>query len=109
MRRALHRLLERGEESEAELRPRGGILRLPCWVKVLRRSLLGLLGMRPLRIAVREKLLQHVEAHFPVVQRVSQVAAFENPRRGNPTERQVEEALDLARAARAGVGQDGYV
>src|ERR1700730_12945727 len=65
--------------------------------------------MRPLGVTVREKLLEHIEADFAVIQRVTQLASLENPRGGNPTERQIEKALDLAGAARAGVGQDAHI
>src|SRR2546423_9058770 len=61
----------------------------------------------PLRFAVGEELLENVEAHFAVIHRVTKVAAFVNPCRGNPADRQIEEALDLRVAfPRARVGKN---
>jgi len=65
--------------------------------------------MRPFGVTVREKLLEHIEAHLPVIERIAQIAAFENPRGRNPTERQIEETLDLVGAARARIGKDRHV
>src|SRR4051812_15697464 len=64
----------------------------------------------PFRFTVREHLLENVEPNFAVVQRVTKVAAFIYPRRWNPAQGQIEEALDLVVTfPRAGVGENGYV
>ena len=33
----------------------------------------------PLGVAVREKLLEHVEAHLAIIQRIAQIAALKDP------------------------------
>ena len=63
--------------------------------------------MRPLRVAVGEKLLENIEPDLAVVQGVAKVAAFVDPCGGDPAQRQVEEPLDLGVAApRTGIGED---
>src|SRR6202049_4767089 len=51
--------------------------------------------MRPLGVAVRKKLLEHIETDFTVIQGVAQIAAFENPCGRNLSERQMEDEMDL--------------
>src|SRR4029453_7936684 len=66
--------------------------------------------MRPFRFAVFEKLLEHIETDFTVVQCVAKIAAFVNPSRGNPREWYSGELLDLVVPfARSRVRQDGHV
>src|SRR5436190_16188427 len=65
--------------------------------------------MRPLRVTVREELLEDIEAHLPVVQGIAQIATLENPGGWDPTKPQIEEALDLVRAPRPRIGKDGDV
>src|SRR6476469_2802481 len=61
----------------------------------------------PLGFTVRKKLLKNVEPHFAVIHRVAKIAAFVDPGGGNPAQRQIEEALDLAIALpRTGIGED---
>ena len=77
---------------------------------ILKRLLdLRLAFVRPLRLAVLKKLLQHWKADFAVVQGVTQIAAFIHPGCRNPRKRQTGKLLDVIFAARAGIGQDGQV
>src|SRR5436309_14478413 len=66
--------------------------------------------VRPFRLAVREKLLEHREADFAVVQCVAELAAFVNPSRRDPRKRQASELFDLVFATTwAGICKDCHV
>ena len=65
--------------------------------------------MLPIGIAIGDELLEDRETDFAVVQRVAEVAAFEDPGGRNPAQRQPGELLDVVGAARARIGQDGDV
>src|SRR5438128_9518702 len=63
--------------------------------------------VRPFRLAVFEKLLEHRKTDFAVIQCVTEIAAFVNPSRRNPRHRQTCELFDFALAtARAGIRKD---
>src|SRR6478735_8367478 len=69
--------------------------------------LFGLALVSPFRPAISEELLQDIETHFAVIQRVTQFATFIEPRRGNPAYRHVEETFDFViAAARTRIGED---
>src|SRR4051794_21007059 len=55
--------------------------------------------MRPLRLAVCQKLLEHGKANLTVIQPVAEIAAFVNPSRRNPTQRQTSKLFELIFAA----------
>ena len=66
--------------------------------------------MRPFRFAVFEKLLEHRETDFAVIQCVAKIAVFVNPSRRDPRKRQAGELFDLVFATtRAGIGQNCHV
>src|SRR5438067_6936594 len=52
--------------------------------------------VRPFRLAVFEKLLEHRETDFAVIQCVTEIAAFVNPSRRDPRQRQTCELFDFA-------------
>ena len=55
-------------------------------------------------------MLENVEPHFAIIQRVTKIAAFINPGRWDPSERRSGELFDLViAAARAGIGQYRHV
>ena len=56
-----------------------------------------------------DQLLQHLKTDFAVVQSVAEVASLEDPSRRNPTQWQPGKLLDMTRAARAVVSDDGHV
>src|SRR5436190_17249583 len=55
--------------------------------------------MRQFRLTVCQKLLEHRKANLAVIQCVAEIAAFVNPSRRNPTQRQTGKLLDLVFAA----------
>src|SRR6266516_2348549 len=62
---------------------------------------------RPFRRAVFEKLLEHRKTDFAVIQCVTEIAAFVNPSRRDPRERQAGKLFDLAFATTgAGICQN---
>src|SRR5512132_849349 len=66
--------------------------------------------MRPFRLAVCQKLLEHRKANLAVVQCVAEIAAFVNPSRRNPTQRQTTKLLDLVfTATRTGITENCHV
>src|SRR5438093_11419505 len=66
--------------------------------------------MRPLRLAVFEKLLEHRKTDLAVIQRVAKIAAFVNPSRRNPRERQTGKLLDLVfTATRTWISENCHV
>src|SRR5262245_30849082 len=66
--------------------------------------------MRPLRLAVCQKLLEHRKTDFAVIQCVAEIAAFVNPSRRNPAERQTGKLLDLVvTAARTRISENCHV
>lgn len=62
--------------------------------------------MGPFGIAVREKLLQDIEAHLAVIERVAQIAAFADPGGWDPGDRKTGKLFDVLCAARACIGDD---
>src|SRR6266403_5683012 len=63
--------------------------------------------VRPFRLAVCEKLLEHRETDFAVIQCVTEIATFVNPSRRDPRERQPGKVFDFAFAATlAGIRKD---
>src|SRR5689334_21668980 len=66
--------------------------------------------MRPLRLAVCQKLLEHRKTDLAVVQCVTEIAAFVNPSRRDPAQRQTGKLLDLiVTATRTGVSENCHV
>src|SRR5262249_21689197 len=65
--------------------------------------------VRPLRLAVNEKLLQDWKSDFAVIQGIPEVADLVDPRRWDPRNRQTGEPLDMTFAAWTGIGQNGHV
>src|SRR4030095_10997474 len=61
-------------------------------IKLLNRRLAF---VRPFRLAVCQKLLEHGKADLAVIQCVTEIAAFVNPSRRNPAQRQTDKLLDL--------------
>src|SRR6266404_5978772 len=66
--------------------------------------------VRPFRLAVFEKLLEHRETDFAVIQCVTEIAAFVNPSRWDPRERQPGKLFDFAFATTgAGICKNCYI
>src|SRR5262249_54984609 len=66
--------------------------------------------VRPLRLAVCQKLLEHRETDLTVIQCVAEVTAFVNPGCRNPRQRQTGKLLDLVlTVARTGISEDRHV
>src|SRR4029453_11511916 len=76
-------------------------------IKLLNRRLAF---VRPFRLAVCQKLLEHRKANLAVIQCVAEIAAFVNPSRRNPAERQPGKLLELVfTAARTGISKNCHV
>src|SRR4249919_4379317 len=66
--------------------------------------------MRPFRLAVCQKLLEHRKANLAVIQCVAEIAAFVNPSRRNPTQRQTSKLFNLVFAATwTGISENCHV
>src|SRR5437773_11007387 len=65
--------------------------------------------VRPLGLAVLEKLLQDRKTDFAVVHCVTEIAGFINPRRRNPRQRQTGKFFDVILSARSGIGQNSDI
>src|ERR1043166_4253134 len=66
--------------------------------------------VRPFRLAVCQKLLEHRKANLAVVQCVAEIAPFVNPSRRNPAQRQTAKLLDLVfTATRTGISENCHV
>src|SRR4029453_5570476 len=66
--------------------------------------------VRPFRLAVCQKLLEPRKADLPVIQCVTEIAAFVNPSRRNPAERRTGELFDLVFApTRTGITENCHV
>src|SRR4029450_5488462 len=76
-------------------------------IKLLNRRLAF---VRPFRLAVCQKLLEHRKTDLAVIQCVTEIAAFVNPSRRNPAHRQTSKLFDLFFAAtRTGVTENCHV
>src|SRR3954452_14778793 len=66
--------------------------------------------MRPFRLAICQKLLEHRKANLAVIKCVAEIAAFVDQRGGNPTQRQTSKLFDLVFAAtRTGISNNCHV
>src|SRR5215216_6344603 len=66
--------------------------------------------VRPFRLTICKKLLEHGKTHFAVIQCVTELPAFVNPRRWYPRERQAGKLFDLVfAAARSCIREDCYI
>src|SRR5215813_10388844 len=63
----------------------------------------------PLRIAVGNELLKNWESDFSVIERITQIPAFENPCGRDPAHRQTGKLLDVISSARPGISQQGNI
>src|SRR5436190_10321509 len=106
-----HSLGPEAESAAGRLPPNGtSIFRF--WRKVLPSSFFQLCFafVRPLRLAVCQKLLKHRKSYFAVIQGVPEIATFVNPCGWDPRQRQAEELFDFGvTSSRAGIGRDGDI
>src|SRR5580765_5577388 len=66
--------------------------------------------VRPFRLAVCQKLLEHRKANLAVIQCVTEIAAFVNPSCRNPIQRQTSKLFDLVFATtRTGISENCHV
>src|SRR5262245_5875453 len=66
--------------------------------------------VRPFRLAVCQKLLEHRKTDLAVIQCVAEIAAFVNASRRNPAQRQTAKLLDLIfTTTRTGISKNCHV